>query len=89
MPLVDSGTQSVRQGLIFLSPLILYPVIDFVFRIANGLIAPDLRSSFSLNAAELAARDSAARSARHASAFGRTRAAAAAATNTGFNFRVN
>ena len=53
MPLVDSGTQSVRQGLIFLSPLILYPVIDFVFRIANGLIAPDLRSSFNLNAAEL------------------------------------
>jgi len=53
VPLVDNETQSVRQGLIILSPLILYPVIDFVFRIANGIIAPDIRSSFNLNAAEL------------------------------------
>ena len=53
MPLVDSRTQSVRQSLFILSPIILYPVIDFVFRIANGLIAPDLRTSFNLNAAEL------------------------------------
>jgi len=53
MPSGDDTAPSVRQGLFILSPLVLYPVVDFIFRIANGLIAPDLRSEFDLNAAEL------------------------------------
>ncbi|MEC7538365.1 MAG: MFS transporter [Pseudomonadota bacterium] len=44
---------SLGRGLFILSPLVLYPVVDFIFRIANGLIAPDLRSEFDLNAAVL------------------------------------
>ena len=44
---------SLGRGLFILSPLVLYPVVDFIFRIANGLIAPDLRSEFDLNAADL------------------------------------
>ena len=42
---------SLGRGLFILSPLVLYPVVDFIFRIANGLIAPDLPSEFDLNAA--------------------------------------
>ena len=44
---------SLGRGLFILLPLVLYPVVDFIFRIANGLIAPDLRSEFDLNAAVL------------------------------------
>ena len=44
---------SLGWDLFILSPLLLYPVVDFIFRIANGLIAPDLRSEFDLKAAEL------------------------------------
>ena len=44
---------SLGWDLFILSPLLLYPVVDFIFRIANGLIAPDLRSEFDLNAAVL------------------------------------
>ena len=42
---------SLGWDLFILSPLLLYPVVDFIFRIANGLIAPDLPSEFDLNAA--------------------------------------
>ena len=31
---------SLGRGLFILSPLVLYPVVDFIFRIAKGLIAP-------------------------------------------------
>ena len=44
---------SLGRDLFTLSPLVLYPVVDFIFRIANELIAPDLRSEFDLYAAEL------------------------------------
>ena len=44
---------SLGRGLFILSPLVLYPVGEVLVRIAHGLIAPDLRSEFDLNAAEL------------------------------------
>ena len=44
---------SLGRDLFILSPLVLYQVVDFIFRIANGLIAPDLPSEFDLNAAAL------------------------------------
>ena len=44
---------TLGQGIVILVPLACYPVIDFVFRIANGIVAPDLSGEFSLDAADL------------------------------------
>ena len=44
---------TLGQGIVILLPLACYPVIDFVFRIANGIVAPDLSAEFSLDAADL------------------------------------
>ena len=44
---------TLGQGIVILLPLACYPVIDFVFRIANGIVAPDLSAEFYLNAADL------------------------------------
>ena len=48
-----TGGPTLRRGMLILVPFAFYPVIDFIFRIANGLIAPDLSAEFSLNAAQL------------------------------------
>ncbi len=53
MSLPETGEPTVRQRILILVPFALYPVIDFIFRIAYGLIAPDLSAEFSLNAAQL------------------------------------
>ena len=34
---------TLGQGIVILVPLACYPVIDFVFRIANGIVAPELK----------------------------------------------
>jgi len=44
---------TLGQGIVILLPLACYPVIDFVFRIANGIVAPNLTAEFSLDAADL------------------------------------
>ena len=44
---------TLGQGIVILLPLACYPVIDFVFRISNGIIAPDLSAEFALDAADL------------------------------------
>ncbi len=49
----DGKAPTLSTGLPILLPFLLYPAIDFVFRIATGLIAPDLSREFTLSAAEL------------------------------------
>ena len=44
---------TLGQGIVILVPLASYPLIDFVFCIANGIVAPDLSGEFSLDAADL------------------------------------
>lgn len=51
-PAGDSAP-SVQQGIVILCPFIIYPTIDFIYRIANGIIAPSLSIEFGLSAAEL------------------------------------
>ena len=44
---------TLGQDIVILVPLASYPLIDFVFCIANGIVAPDLSGEFSLDAADL------------------------------------
>lgn len=44
---------TIWRSIFILLPLVLYPVVDFILRIANGIIAPSLSTEFSLNAADL------------------------------------
>ena len=53
MPLPETGGRTLRRGVLIFVPFTLYPVVDFIFRIANGLIASDLSVEFSLSAAQL------------------------------------
>ena len=48
-----TGRLSFGRGVLILVPFALYPSVDFIFRITNGLIAPNLSAEFSLNAAQL------------------------------------
>ena len=52
--MTDNGNpRGAVQSAVILCPFLLYPAIDFVFRIGNGILAPILSLEFSLGPAEL------------------------------------
>ena len=50
---VGDKTPTLLRRMVIFTPFLLYPSIDFIFRITNGIIAPELSIEFALNAAEI------------------------------------